>query len=63
MKIDLDDKTNVLAYHEKLIADALKEKKDLKTKLESFQNSSKGLNRLLNSQMSAKDKSGHGYGS
>nr|GEX67196.1 hypothetical protein [Tanacetum cinerariifolium] len=39
-----------------------KEKEELKTKLENFQSSSKGLSKLLNSQMSAKDKSGLGYG-
>ncbi|GKA27320.1 hypothetical protein Tco_0713488 [Tanacetum coccineum] len=62
MKIDLDDKTNVLTYHKKLLAEAVKEKEELKTKLENFQSSSKGLSKLLNSQMSAKDKSGLGYG-
>ncbi|GJR06546.1 ribonuclease H-like domain-containing protein [Tanacetum coccineum] len=62
MKIDLDDKTNVLAYHKKLLAEAVKEKEELKTKLENFQSSSKGLSKLLNSQMSARDKSRLGYG-
>ncbi|GJS14927.1 hypothetical protein Tco_0409399 [Tanacetum coccineum] len=62
MKIDLDDKTNVLIYHKKLLAEAAKEKEELKTKLENFQSSSKGLSKLLNSQMGAKDKSGLGYG-
>ncbi|GJU88518.1 putative ribonuclease H-like domain-containing protein [Tanacetum coccineum] len=62
MKIDLDDKTNVLTYHKKLLAEAVKEKEELKTKLENFQSFSKGLSKLLNSQMSAKDKSGLGYG-
>ncbi|GJR98123.1 hypothetical protein Tco_0270297 [Tanacetum coccineum] len=62
MKIDLDDKTNVLIYHKKLLAKAVKEKEELKTKLENFQSSSKGLSKLLNSHMSAKDKSGIGYG-
>ncbi|GKD66055.1 hypothetical protein Tco_1308163 [Tanacetum coccineum] len=56
MKIDLDDKTDVLTYHKKLLAEAVKEKEELKTKLENFQSSSKGLRKLLNSQMSAKDK-------
>nr|GEV27538.1 ribonuclease H-like domain-containing protein [Tanacetum cinerariifolium] len=37
-----------------------KEKEELKTKLENFQSSSKGLSKLLNSQMSAKEKSGLG---
>ncbi|GJS57546.1 ribonuclease H-like domain-containing protein [Tanacetum coccineum] len=62
MKIDLDDKTNVLTYHKKLLAEAEKEKEELKTKLKNFQSSSKGLSKLLNSQMSAKNKSGLGYG-
>ncbi|GJZ86738.1 ribonuclease H-like domain-containing protein [Tanacetum coccineum] len=61
MKIDLDDKTDVLTYHKKLLAEAVKEKEELKTKLENFQSSSKGLSKLLNSQMSVKDKSGLGY--
>ncbi|GJV37700.1 hypothetical protein Tco_1410177 [Tanacetum coccineum] len=43
MKIDLDDKTDVLTYHKKLLAEALKEKEDLKTKFENWQSSSKNL--------------------
>ncbi|GJW00218.1 hypothetical protein Tco_1555469 [Tanacetum coccineum] len=62
MKIDLDDKTDVLTYHKKLLAEAVKEKEELKTKLKNFQSSSKGLSKLLNSQMSKKDKSRLGYG-
>ncbi|GJU45355.1 hypothetical protein Tco_1202621 [Tanacetum coccineum] len=62
MKIDLDDKTNVLTYNKKLLAEAVKEKEELKTKLENFQSSFKGLSKLLNSQMSANDKYGLGYG-
>ncbi|GKB67788.1 hypothetical protein Tco_0929200 [Tanacetum coccineum] len=58
----LDDKTDVLTYHKKLLAEAVKEKEELKTKLENFQSSSKGLSKLLNSQMSTRDKSGLGYG-
>ncbi|GJU91669.1 ribonuclease H-like domain-containing protein [Tanacetum coccineum] len=62
MKIDLDDKIDVLTYHKKLLAEAEKEKEDLKAKVEKWHNSSKNLNILLNSQMSAKDKAGLGYG-
>ncbi|GKC71910.1 putative ribonuclease H-like domain-containing protein [Tanacetum coccineum] len=62
MKIDLDDKTDVLTYHKKLLAEAEKEKEDLKAKVEKWHNSSKNLNILLNSQMSAKDKARLGYG-
>ncbi|GKC42198.1 ribonuclease H-like domain-containing protein, partial [Tanacetum coccineum] len=62
MKIDLDDKTDVLTYHKKLLAEVVKEKEELKTKLENFQSSSTGLSKLLNSQMSTRDKSRLGYG-
>ncbi|GKF13047.1 ribonuclease H-like domain-containing protein [Tanacetum coccineum] len=61
MKVDLDDKTNVLAYHKKLLAEALKEKDELKTKVENW-HSCKNLGKLLNTQMSANDKFGIGYG-
>ncbi|GJX69994.1 hypothetical protein Tco_0307165, partial [Tanacetum coccineum] len=50
------------ALKKKLLAEAVKEKEELKTKLENFQSSSKGLSKLLNSQMSTRDKSGLGYG-
>ncbi|GJS02644.1 ribonuclease H-like domain-containing protein [Tanacetum coccineum] len=58
IKIDLDDKTDVLTYHKKLLAEAVKEKEELKTKLENFQISSKGLSKLLNSQISKRDTAG-----
>ncbi|GJU87334.1 ribonuclease H-like domain-containing protein [Tanacetum coccineum] len=61
MKIDLDDKTDVLTYHKKLLAEAEKEKEDLKAKVEKWHNSSKNLSILLNSQMSANDKFGLGF--
>ncbi|GKF99143.1 hypothetical protein Tco_0297926, partial [Tanacetum coccineum] len=62
MKIDLDNKTDVLTYHKKLLAEAQKEKDVLKAIVEKWQNSSKNLGKLLNSQMSAYDKFGLGYG-
>ncbi|GJW29579.1 putative ribonuclease H-like domain-containing protein [Tanacetum coccineum] len=62
IKIDLDDKTDGLTYHKKLLAEAVKEKEELKTKLENFLSSSKGLSKLLNNHMSKRDKSGLGYG-
>ncbi|GKC76066.1 hypothetical protein Tco_1126840 [Tanacetum coccineum] len=62
MKIDLDDKTDVLTYHKKLLAEAEKEKEDLKAKVGKWHNSSKNLGKLLNTQMSANDKFGLGYG-
>ncbi|GKB77038.1 hypothetical protein Tco_0943933 [Tanacetum coccineum] len=41
---------------------AEKEKEDLKAKVEKWHNSSKNLSKLLNTQMSANDKFGLGYG-
>ncbi|GJU36339.1 putative ribonuclease H-like domain-containing protein [Tanacetum coccineum] len=61
MKINLDDKTDVLAYHKKLLAEAMKEKEDLKAKVEKWHKSSKNLGKLLNTQMSANDKFGLGF--
>ncbi|GKC79712.1 hypothetical protein Tco_1130486, partial [Tanacetum coccineum] len=61
IKIDLDDKTDVLTYHKKLLAEAQKEKEDLKAKVEKWHNSSKNLSKLLNTQMGANDKFGLGY--
>ncbi|GJZ53413.1 hypothetical protein Tco_0608298 [Tanacetum coccineum] len=40
----------------------VKEIDELKVKIEKWEESSKGLNKILNSQMSAKDKNGLGYG-
>nr|GEU38966.1 hypothetical protein [Tanacetum cinerariifolium] len=42
--------------------EVLKEKEELKAKLEKFENSSKNLTKLLDSQISAKVKIGLGYG-
>nr|GEV81770.1 hypothetical protein [Tanacetum cinerariifolium]GEW08940.1 hypothetical protein [Tanacetum cinerariifolium] len=62
MKTDLDDKTDVLAYHKKLLAEALKEKEDLKNKFENWQNSYKNLSKWLNTKISINDKFAPGYG-
>ncbi|GJY19358.1 ribonuclease H-like domain-containing protein, partial [Tanacetum coccineum] len=48
------------AQNEKILAEAVK-KRSIKTKLENFQSSSKGLSKLLISQMSTRDKSGLGH--
>ncbi|GKB90835.1 hypothetical protein Tco_0963107 [Tanacetum coccineum] len=45
------------------LEDALKEKDDLKLKLENFEESSMNLTKLINSQICAKDKTGLGYDS
>ncbi|GJS68177.1 ribonuclease H-like domain-containing protein [Tanacetum coccineum] len=46
-----------------IVRRSLKEKDDLKLKLENFEESSKNLTKLINSQISAKDKAGLGYDS
>ncbi|GJW76017.1 ribonuclease H-like domain-containing protein [Tanacetum coccineum] len=43
------------------LENALKEKDDLKLKLEKFKTSSKNLTKLINSQITAKDKTGLGF--
>ncbi|GJU61569.1 putative ribonuclease H-like domain-containing protein [Tanacetum coccineum] len=45
------------------LEEALKEKDDLKLNLEKFEESLKNLTKLINSQISAKDKTGLGYDS
>ena len=79
LSYQLKDKTNLLIYHQKLLAEALKEKDELikqqeelktkfvqekaelKAKFVNFDNSSKHLSKLINSQLSAKDKTGLGF--
>ncbi|GKA65157.1 hypothetical protein Tco_0764864, partial [Tanacetum coccineum] len=62
MKIDLDDKTDVLIYHKKLLAKAQKEKDDLEVIVNKWNHSSKNLGKIMNYSMSASDKFGLGYG-
>ncbi|GJW85061.1 retrovirus-related pol polyprotein from transposon TNT 1-94 [Tanacetum coccineum] len=59
---DLDDKTDVLTYHKKLLAKAQKEKDDLEVIVDKWNHSSKNLGKIVNSHMSARDKFGLGYG-
>ncbi|GJX65829.1 putative ribonuclease H-like domain-containing protein [Tanacetum coccineum] len=59
---NIEIKAYTLALAKKLLAEAVKEKEELKTKLENFQSSSKALSKLLKSQMGTKGKSGLGYG-
>ncbi|GJX27620.1 hypothetical protein Tco_0235699 [Tanacetum coccineum] len=57
---------NEASYEERpknQLEEALKEKDDLKLKIENFKESSKNLTKLINSQISAKDKTGLGYDS
>ncbi|GJW67725.1 putative ribonuclease H-like domain-containing protein [Tanacetum coccineum] len=61
MKIDLDDKTDVLTYHKKLLAEAKKVKEDLKAKSKNTQPSWKKSGKPAKSQISANDKFGLVY--
>ncbi|GJT35805.1 ribonuclease H-like domain-containing protein [Tanacetum coccineum] len=56
MKIDLDDKTDVLTYHKTLLAKAQKEKDDLEVIVDKWNHSSKNLGKIVNYPMSASDK-------
>ncbi|GKD33137.1 hypothetical protein Tco_1248646, partial [Tanacetum coccineum] len=70
LKFDLEDKSNLLAYHEKLVTNAAQEKQALQAKLDNeiantanWLQSSKNLVKLIDSSISVKDKVGLGYGS
>ncbi|GJV64578.1 putative ribonuclease H-like domain-containing protein [Tanacetum coccineum] len=52
----------ILGHEKNELARVVKERDELKVKIEKWEESSKGLNKILNSQMSAKDKNGLGYG-
>ncbi|GJR35744.1 hypothetical protein Tco_1211428 [Tanacetum coccineum] len=58
---DLYDKKLQIEKYKKTTEKALKEKEELKTRLESFDTSSKSLNTMHNSQLIAKDKAGFGH--
>ncbi|GJQ93547.1 hypothetical protein Tco_0004686 [Tanacetum coccineum] len=48
MKIDLDDKTDVLTYHKKLLAEAKKEKEELKAKMSARDKAGLGYGDQMN---------------
>nr|GEW82417.1 hypothetical protein [Tanacetum cinerariifolium] len=56
-------KDNSITEHKNQLEESLKEKDDLKLKLEKFKTSSRNLINLINSQLSSKDKNGLGYDS
>ncbi|GJU98584.1 hypothetical protein Tco_1327855 [Tanacetum coccineum] len=62
-QIGLESLEARIVVHEKneALENAFKEKDDLKLKLKKFETSSKNLTKLINSQISAKDKNGLGY--
>ncbi|GJX52278.1 putative ribonuclease H-like domain-containing protein [Tanacetum coccineum] len=62
LEFEVKDKSNVVTRLKNQLDETLKEQDDLKAKLEQFKTSSKNLNKLINSQLSAKDKTGLGYG-
>ncbi|GJW54894.1 hypothetical protein Tco_0098979 [Tanacetum coccineum] len=63
LKYDVQVKDISIKDLKNQLEEALKEKDDLKLKLENFEESSKNLTKLINSQISAKDKTGLGYDS
>ncbi|GJZ98998.1 hypothetical protein Tco_0671549 [Tanacetum coccineum] len=63
LKYDVQVKDISIKDLKNQLEEALKEKDDLKLKLEKFKESSKNLTKLINSQISAKDKAGLGYDS
>ncbi|GKD27845.1 hypothetical protein Tco_1234059 [Tanacetum coccineum] len=62
LEFEVKDKGNAVTRLTNQLEQTLKEKEDLKAKLEQFETSSKNLNKLINSQISSKDKTGLGYG-
>ncbi|GJQ96726.1 putative ribonuclease H-like domain-containing protein [Tanacetum coccineum] len=62
LECEVKDKSNAVTRLKNQLDEILKEKNDLKAKLEYFKTSSKNLNKLINSQLSSKDKTGLGYG-
>ncbi|GJV93697.1 ribonuclease H-like domain-containing protein [Tanacetum coccineum] len=63
LKYDVQVKDIYIKDLKNQLEEALKEKDDLKLKLENFEESSKNLTKLINSEISAKDKVGLGYDS
>ncbi|GKA43632.1 hypothetical protein Tco_0736356 [Tanacetum coccineum] len=63
LKYDVQVKDISIKDLKNQLEEALKEKDDLKLKLEIFKESSKNITKLINSQISAKDKTSLGYDS
>ncbi|GJZ14859.1 ribonuclease H-like domain-containing protein [Tanacetum coccineum] len=62
LEFEVKDKGNAVTRLTNQLEQTLREKDDLKAKLEQFETSFKNLNKLINSQLSSKDKTGLGYG-
>nr|GEY17125.1 ribonuclease H-like domain, reverse transcriptase, RNA-dependent DNA polymerase [Tanacetum cinerariifolium] len=63
LKYDVKVRDNYITELKNQLEVSLKEKDDLKLKLEKFETSSKNLTNLINTQLSSKDKTGLGYDS
>ncbi|GKA29724.1 putative ribonuclease H-like domain-containing protein [Tanacetum coccineum] len=62
LEFEVKDKSNAITRLKNQLDETLREKDDLKAKLEQFETSSKNLTKLINSQISSKDKTSLGYG-
>ncbi|GKB65284.1 hypothetical protein Tco_0921470, partial [Tanacetum coccineum] len=62
IEFKVKDKSNAITRLKNQLDETLREKDDLKAKLEQFETSSKNFNKLINSQLSSEDKTGLGYG-
>ncbi|GJY56088.1 ribonuclease H-like domain-containing protein [Tanacetum coccineum] len=62
LEFEVKDKSNDVTRFKNQLDETLREKDDLKANLEQFKTSSKNLNKLINSQLSSKEKIGLGYG-
>ncbi|GKA38479.1 putative reverse transcriptase domain-containing protein [Tanacetum coccineum] len=62
LEFEVKDKGNAVTRLTNQLEQTLKEKEDLKAKLEQFETSSKNLTKPINSQISSKDKTSIGYG-
>ncbi|GKA02898.1 putative ribonuclease H-like domain-containing protein [Tanacetum coccineum] len=62
LEFEVKDKSNAITKLKNKLDETLREKDDLKPKLEQFETSSKKLNKLINSLISSKDKTGLGCG-
>ncbi|GJX65401.1 retrovirus-related pol polyprotein from transposon TNT 1-94 [Tanacetum coccineum] len=62
LEFEVKDKGNAVTRLTNQLEQTLKEKEDLKAKLVQFETSSKNLTKLINNQISYKDKTSLGYG-
>ncbi|GKA69922.1 putative ribonuclease H-like domain-containing protein [Tanacetum coccineum] len=62
LEFEVKHKSNAITRLKNHLDETLREKDELKAKLEKFETSSKNLTKLINSQISSNDKTGLGYG-